>query len=168
MSSLIILGIDPGLAHTGWGVIEQVGARRHALAYGCVATSSREETACRLKRIHDEISEVIKRYHPTELGIEAVYFGSNAKSALATGEARGAALVAAAYQQIEVGEYSPTQIKQTIVGTGTATKEQIQYMVKAMLGLDHVPTPDHAADALAAAICRAQLRGSFCDCLSER
>ncbi|MDR1422232.1 MAG: crossover junction endodeoxyribonuclease RuvC [Coriobacteriales bacterium] len=167
-SAFIVMGVDPGLAHTGWGIVEQLGSRRRALAYGCVATTPDEAIADRLRRIHDEISAVIRRYHPVELGIEAVYFGSNAKSALATGEARGAALVAAACQQIQVGEYSPTQIKQLIVGTGTATKEQVQYMVKAMLGLDHTPTPDHAADALAVAICHAQLRRLAYDRIAQR
>jgi crossover junction endodeoxyribonuclease RuvC len=93
-----------------------------------------------------------------ELGIEVDYFGANAKSALATGQARGAALVAAASYGLEVGEYSPTQIKQVTVGEGHAVKQQVQYMVKALLGLDHEPAPDHAADALAVALCHARLR----------
>lgn len=156
--TVIILGIDPGLANTGWGVIELTGSKKRPVAYGCIATEPTVEIATRLKHIHDEISLVIERYRPSELSIEAVYFGSNAKSALATGQARGAALVAVAARQLKVGEYSPTQIKQVIVGTGRAGKNQIQYMVKTMLCLDHEPSPDHAADALAAALCHAQLR----------
>ncbi|MDR3316166.1 MAG: crossover junction endodeoxyribonuclease RuvC [Coriobacteriales bacterium] len=155
---VIILGIDPGLANTGWGVIELLGSKRRALAYGCITTLAGEETALRLRRIHDELQAVIERYHPTELGIEAIYFGANAKSALATGEARGAALLAVASRELRVGEYSPTQIKQVIVGQGKADKKQVQYMVRALLKLDHDPKPDHAADALAAAICHAQFR----------
>lgn len=155
---IIILGIDPGLANTGWGVIELTGSKKRALAYGCITTEATEEIAVRLKLIHDEIALVIERYRPSELSIEAVYFGSNAKSALATGQARGAALVAVANRQLRVGEYSPTQIKQVIVGTGRAAKGQVQYMVKTLLALDHEPSPDHAADALAAALCHAQLR----------
>ncbi|MDR0349980.1 MAG: crossover junction endodeoxyribonuclease RuvC [Coriobacteriales bacterium] len=155
---MIILGVDPGLANTGWGVIEQRGAKRRALAYGCITTEAHVAIAARLKQIHDGIAAVIERYRPAELGIEVVYFGSNAKSALATGQARGAALVAAAQSGLEVGEYSPTQIKQVTVGEGHAEKQQVQYMVKALLALDHEPTPDHAADALAVALCHAQLR----------
>jgi crossover junction endodeoxyribonuclease RuvC len=155
---IIILGVDPGLANTGWGVIEQIRSKKRALAYGCVTTETTEDIATRLKRIHDEIASVIERYRPSELGIEVVYFGSNAKSALATGQARGAALVAIAARGLVVGEYSPTRIKQVIVGEGHAEKRQVQYMVKTMLALDHTPTPDHAADALAVALCHAQLR----------
>jgi crossover junction endodeoxyribonuclease RuvC len=155
---LVILGIDPGLVNTGWGVIEQVGSRRRALAYGCVTTTADEDIATRLKRIHDGVAAVIERYRPSELGIEVVYFGSNAKSALATGQARGAALVAVAARGLVVGEYSPTRVKQVTVGEGHAEKQQVQYMVKALLALDHEPAPDHAADALAVALCHAQLR----------
>jgi crossover junction endodeoxyribonuclease RuvC len=155
---LIILGIDPGLANTGWGVIEQVGSKKRAVAYGCIATEAETDTATRLKQIHDGVVAAIERYRPSELGIEVVYFGSNAKSALATGQARGAALVAVAAQGLVVGEYSPTHVKQVIVGEGHANKQQVQYMVKALLALDHTPSPDHAADALAVALCHAQLR----------
>ena len=155
---VIILGIDPGLANTGWGLVEQSGSRRRALAYGCITTSAEQPIATRLKHIHDEVAAVIQRYRPTEMGIESVYFGSNSKSALATGQARGAVLVAVAERQLTVGEYSPTQIKQLTVGQGRAGKQQVQYMVKALLGLDHEPAPDHAADALVAAICHAQQR----------
>ncbi|MDR2587078.1 MAG: crossover junction endodeoxyribonuclease RuvC [Coriobacteriales bacterium] len=155
---VIILGIDPGLANTGWGIIEQRGTRRRALAYGCISTDAATDIAQRLRQIHDELVAVIERYQPSEVGVEVVYFGSNAKSALATGQARGAALVAVASQGLVVGEYSPTRVKQVIVGEGHAEKQQVQYMVKALLKLDHTPTPDHAADALAVALCHAQLR----------
>jgi crossover junction endodeoxyribonuclease RuvC len=156
--AVVILGIDPGLANTGWGVVEQLGSRRRAIAYGCVSTEPEMGIASRLKLIHDGIAAVIERYQPSELGIEVVYFGSNAKSALATGQARGAALVAVAERGLVVGEYSPTRIKQVVVGEGHAEKQQVQYMVKALLKLDHTPTPDHAADALAVALCHAQSR----------
>ncbi|MDR3053774.1 MAG: crossover junction endodeoxyribonuclease RuvC [Coriobacteriales bacterium] len=154
---MIILGIDPGLANTGWGLVEKDASKLRALAYGCITTAASEDTAFRLKTIHDEISAVIERYHPCELGIESVFFGANSKSAMATGQARGAALVAVATMQLGVGEYSPRQIKQAVVGNGSADKEQVQYMVSRILGLDHTPSPDHAADALAAAICHAHL-----------
>jgi crossover junction endodeoxyribonuclease RuvC len=154
---VIILGIDPGLANTGWGIVEQNASKKRALAYGCINTPASDDVAKRLKQIYDEISAVIERYAPTELGIESVYFGANSKSAMATGQARGAALVAVALRNLNVGEYSPRQIKQAVVGSGSAEKEQVQYMVQRILGLDHTPSPDHAADALAAAICHAHL-----------
>ncbi len=157
--TLIILGIDPGLANTGWGVIEQRGAKKRALAYGCITTKAGVHIIERLEHIYDEMLAIIDRYKPAELGIEAIFFGSNAKSALTTGQASGAVLIAAAKSRLKVGEYSPTQIKQVMVGQGRAEKQQVQYMVKAMLGLDHDPTPDHSSDALAVALCHAKLRG---------
>lgn len=155
---MIILGIDPGLANTGWGVIVRDGSSCRGLAYGCISTTPAEPVADRLKAIHDEILAVIARYNPAEVAVESVFFGTNAKSAFATGQARGAALVATADAGIALGEYSPVQIKKVVAGTGSAEKAQIQYMVRSILGLDHDPTPDHAADALAAAICHAHLR----------
>jgi crossover junction endodeoxyribonuclease RuvC len=158
--TVTILGVDPGLAHCGWGVIRLAGSRKEPLAYGCIATTPQDGgTAARLKMIHDELCTVIGRYHPTELGIETVYMKGNLRSAMATAQARGAALVAAAGLEVAVGEYSPSEIKQSVVGTGAADKEQVQYMVRAILNLNHTPSPDHAADALAAAICHAHRRG---------
>jgi len=155
---VIILGIDPGLAHTGWGVIERSGPRCRALAYGCIATKASEPVADRLSRIHGEIREVIGRYEPTECAVESVFFGTNAKSAFATGQARGVALLATSGSNVVLAEYSPVQIKSVVAGTGTADKAQVTFMVRTILGLDHDPTPDHAADALAAALTHATLR----------
>lgn len=149
----IILGIDPGLAHTGWGVVVQHRKGFSCLAYGCITTHAQEELAARLKKIHDQMMSVIDRYEPTCVGIETVWFGSNTQSAFATGQARGAALVACASHTIEIGEFSPKQIKLSVVGTGSAEKDQVQYMVKQLLSLEDIPRPDHAADALAAALC---------------
>lgn len=154
---MIILGIDPGLANTGWGVIETTGTRHRCLAYGCITTLAEENVADRLARIHTEIVDVVARYRPSECAVESVFFGTNAKSAFATGQARGVALLATAGAGLNLGEYSPVQIKGVVAGTGTADKAQVSYMVRALLGLPHEPTPDHAADALAAAICHAQL-----------
>jgi len=156
---LVILGIDPGLANTGWGVIERNGSQLRCVAYGCVTTRARDAVAQRLTEIHDGIRDVVDRYNPDECAVESVFFGTNAKSAFATGQARGVALLATAGGRLVVGDYSPVQIKSAVVGSGTADKQQVQYMVKATLCLDHVPQPDHAADALAAAITHAQLRG---------
>lgn len=155
---LVIMGIDPGLANTGWGIIEVLGSKKRCIAYGCVSTSAGDATDKRLKAIHDGIRAVVAKYRPSELGIESIYFSANAKSAIATGQARGAALVAVAVEGLEVGEYTPLQIKQAVVGNGTADKKQVQYMVRVILGLDHEPRPDHAADALGAAICHAHHR----------
>ena len=148
-----ILGIDPGLANTGWGVVLQRGARLECLAYGCVSTSSDVALAQRLAKIHEQIAAVIERYGPTCVGIETVWFGQNITAAFATGQARGAALVACAQANLDVGEFSPKQIKLSVVGEGGAEKDQVQYMVKQLLSLDDIPRPDHAADALAAALC---------------
>ena len=154
---MVILGIDPGLAHTGWGIVETRGALCRARAYGCVTTKASEPIDQRLGRIFDEISHAIETYHPSQLAIEKIFFGENTRSALATAQARGAAIVACAQAGLEVGEYTPMQIKQAVVGTGAADKRQVIYMVRTVLALDHDPHPDHAADALAAAVCHANL-----------
>ena len=154
---MIILGIDPGLAHTGWGIVEARGALCRARAYGCVTTKASEPIDQRLGKIFAEISRAIETYHPTQLAIEKIFFGENTRSALATAQARGAAIVACAQAGLAVGEYTPMQIKQAVVGTGAADKHQVIYMVRTVLALDHDPHPDHAADALAAAVCHANL-----------
>ena len=155
---MVILGIDPGLAHTGWGVVETRGPICRARAYGCVTTTASEPIDLRLGRIYRKLREVIEKYGPTELAIESIYFGENTKSAIATAQARGAAIVACSTAGLSVGEYTPMQIKQAVVGTGSADKAQVMYMVRNLLHLDHDPRPDHAADALACAICHANLR----------
>ena len=149
----IILGIDPGLANTGWGVVAQRGSRLSCVAYGCVSTSKDRPLAQRLRKIHEQMAAVIARFEPTCVGIETVWFGANVQSAFATGQARGAALVACAEHDLQVEEFSPSQIKLAVVGTGSAEKDQVQYMVRQLLALEDVPRPDHAADALAAAVC---------------
>lgn len=154
---MIILGIDPGLANTGWGVVETRGSLVRARAYGCISSSADEPIDMRLGRIFREISQVILKYGPSDLAIEKIFFGQNAKSAIPTAQARGAAIAACAASGLAVGEYTPMQIKQSLVGTGSADKDQVTYMVRHVLALDHDPKPDHAADALAAAVCHAHL-----------
>ncbi len=149
----IVLGIDPGLANTGWGVISQRGACLECAAYGRISTSSTQPLADRLLKIHNQIRAVVDRFNPMCVGIETVWFGQNVTAAFATGQARGAALVACAESGVDVAEFTPRQIKLAVVGTGTAEKEQVQFMVRQLLNLDATPQPDHAADALAAAIC---------------
>lgn len=153
---MIILGIDPGLANTGWGVIETSGSRFRCVAYGCVTTEGALPLPARLARIHESLCDVVARYAPTEAAVESVYFSNNAKTAFATGQARGVAILAA--RDIPVGEYGPGEIKLAVVGAGDADKHQVQYMVRVLLGLQDEPKPDHAADALAAAICHANTR----------
>ncbi len=155
---VIIVGIDPGLANTGWGVVRREGPCCTAVAYGCITTQAHDPLAQRLRSIHDEIRAVIARYEPAECAVESVFFGTNAKSAFATGQARGVALLATADARLVLAEYSPVQIKSVVVGSGTADKHQVTYMVRALLGLDHDPKPDHAADALAVALTHASLR----------
>ena len=149
----IILGIDPGLANTGWGIVRQCGSKLECLAYGCVSTSSSSDLSKRLMKIHDQIAAISEKYSPSCVGIESVWFGQNITAAFGTGQARGAALVACARNDLDVGEFTPNQIKMAVVGHGHAEKGQVQYMVQKILKLDHVPNPDHSADALAAAIC---------------
>ena len=152
------MGVKTSLANTGWGVVETSASNHRCLAYGCITTSPQDAMPDRLSAIHTEILAVVERYSPAESAVEQIYFGANAKSAFATGQARGAAILALANHGMVLGEYSPVEIKSTVVGSGTADKQQVQYMVRILLGLPHDPTPDHAADALAVAICHAHQR----------
>lgn len=153
MQERVLLGIDPGLAHTGWGIVHQQGAQLECSAYGCITTPTNQELSQRLYKIYEQIGAVIEHFKPTCLGIETVWFGDNVTAAFKTGQARGAALVACAAGGLEVGEYTPRQIKMAVAGTGGADKGQVQYMVAQILKLAELPKPDHASDALAAAIC---------------
>ena len=156
---LRIVGIDPGLANCGWGLVAVQGGKLKPLAYGTIATKASEELPLRLASIYDELAGVIVKYAPTELSIETIYHKGNPSSSIATAQARGVALVAAARRSLAVHEYAPAAIKKAVVGNGAASKQQVQFMVRGILELDHTPQPDHAADALAAAICHAHLRG---------
>ena len=156
---MIILGIDPGLANTGWGVVEQRGSSSACLAYGCVTTRPRLPFASDCRRCTTRCSKSCPAIGPTSARSSRVFFGTNAKSAFATGQARGVALLATVEARIDIAEYSPVQVKHAVVGSGSADKRQVQYMVRTLLGLDHDPSPDHASDALAVALCHASLRG---------
>lgn len=154
---MLIAGIDPGLAHTGWGIIDADHGKVLARAYGCVDTQTNQPLTDRLALIFKEIGEVFASYEPDVVAFEGVFFGTNARSALKLGEARSASILAAATRSIPCQEYSPAQVKQTIVGSGRAEKDQVAYMVKMQLGLDHIPHPDHCSDALAIALTHAIL-----------
>lgn len=147
----IILGVDPGSRITGYGIIRCQGRQMVYVGSGCIRTGT-DELPLRLKVIFDGLSEIIRQYQPQQFSIEKVFMAKNADSALKLGQARGAAIVAATVANLPVFEYSPTQIKSAVVGTGRAEKSQVQHMVTQILKLPKAPQAD-AADALAAAIC---------------
>jgi crossover junction endodeoxyribonuclease RuvC len=155
---VIILGIDPGLANTGWGLIEVEGNRFRHIGHGCITTLAARELPERLKAVHDGLAALIALHGPAEAALENVYFSTNVRTAMATGQARGAALVAVSSAGLPAGEYGPGEIKLAVTGNGSADKRQVAYMVRVVLGLAEDPTPDHAADALAVAICHANSR----------
>jgi crossover junction endodeoxyribonuclease RuvC len=152
----VLLGIDPGSRHTGWGVIDQQGNRQRLLACGTISTTH-DDMAPRLGEIYAGIAGVLAEYRPEEVGIEKVFMARNADSALKLGHARGAAITAVVNAGVPVFEYSPRQIKQAVVGRGGAEKQQVAQMVTWLLGLNETPQSD-AADALAVAICHAHMR----------
>ncbi|MGL4985642.1 MAG: crossover junction endodeoxyribonuclease RuvC [Treponemataceae bacterium] len=147
-----VLGIDPGLASTGWGVIDYIDNRYRHIAHGTIETKSKTPHEIRLLEIYNTISSVIAKFSPTEAGMEALYFAKNVTSALPVAESRGVVLLCLAQNALSVCEYSPLSIKQAVVGSAKAEKSHVQHYVKLLLGLSEIPRPDHAADALAAAI----------------
>ncbi len=152
-----ILGIDPGSVTTGVGVIDSDGRQHRLLFYGVIKTGGGEVPA-RLKVILSDVADVIAQWQPDEVAIEEVFVGNNAMSALKLGQARGAAICAAVQDNVPVSEYSARQVKQSVVGTGAASKEQVQHMVKALLGLNADSLQADAADALAIALCHSHSR----------
>lgn len=148
-----IIGIDPGYAILGYGIIEMTGNKFSVIEYGAITTDAKMEMPERLKHIYASLMEVIARHNPETASIEELFFNNNAKTALMVGQARGVAILACINSGLEIGEYTPLQIKQALVGYGRAEKKQIQSMVKTILNLEQVPKPDDTADALAAAIC---------------
>ncbi|MFQ6067272.1 MAG: crossover junction endodeoxyribonuclease RuvC [bacterium] len=149
---MIILGVDPGTACTGYGLIN-TGKKLELIGCDCINTSSEMEMADRLKIIYQKMSEIIERYHPPEVAIEEVYFSKNTKTALSIGQARGVIMLAASNEGARIFNYTPLEVKQTIAGYGRATKHQIQHMVKDLLHLPSVPRSSDSADALAVALC---------------
>jgi crossover junction endodeoxyribonuclease RuvC len=147
--------LDPGTASTGFGVIYVDGSRLRTLDYGVVETASGMAPEKRLERIFEGVSEVLGRHRPQATAIESLFFNVNVRSALAVGQARGVCMLACSRGGCEVFEYTPLEVKQAVVGYGKADKDQVMGMVRALLGLSETPRPDHAADALAVAICHA-------------
>ncbi len=150
-----ILGVDPGSGATGYGMIETDGSRHRTLLFGAVTTSARRPFHQRLLEIFEGLDAVLVREPADVMAIEGVFHSVNIQAALKLGHARGVALVVAARRGLDVREYSPLEIKSAVVGYGRAEKTQVQTMVQLILGLPEIPTPDHAADALAVAICHA-------------
>ncbi len=149
-----IIGIDPGYAICGYGVIETEGARMKVLDYGVIETHKSARFADRLLTISDEIEALLVKWQPEVMAVEELFFAQNKTTAMATAHARGAIITAGARQDVEVFEYTPSQVKKAVTGMGRAEKEQVQMMVKVLLNLESVPKPDDAADALALAICQ--------------
>jgi crossover junction endodeoxyribonuclease RuvC len=159
--SEIILGIDPGTAVTGYGVVARQGGGTVALVEcGVIRTSARRPLADRIREIFLEIDGLILRFEPTDMVVENVFQGKNVRSALSLGHARGAILLAGALRELRIAEYTPAEIKKAVVGTGRATKEQVAFMVQQQLRLKSPPAPADAADGVAAALCHCMM-GAF-------
>jgi len=150
-----VVGIDPGTASCGYGIVDERGGRLRAIGHGCWHTGAGEPMELRLKTLFDGVAQLIVEHAPDAVVLEESFVGADARIALSVGQARGAVLVAAASAGIGCAEYAPARVKQSVCGYGRADKAQVGRMVKAILGLAAVPTPDHAADALAVAICHA-------------
>jgi crossover junction endodeoxyribonuclease RuvC len=150
-----VLGIDPGTASCGYGIVHASGGRLSAINYGSWTTSAREPPERRLREIHDRVANLIREHAPDAIVLEESFVGADARTALFVGQARGAVLVACGAAAVPCAEYPPATVKQAVCGYGRAEKAQVQRMVKAILGLAEKPTPHHAADALAVAICHA-------------
>jgi len=150
---MLVLGVDPGMATMGYGLVEEYNGSLRAIDYGVITTAADMKTAERLVRIYDSINHLISHYNPDAVAIEELFFNKNTKTALIVGHARGIAILAAAQKDIPLFEYTPLQVKQAVVGYGRAEKQQVQQMVKILLSLKKIPSPDDAADALAVSIC---------------
>lgn len=150
---MLILGVDPGIAILGFGLVRYEAGRFAVTGYGAIKTDAGVSISGRLTRIYDELTDIIEKYKPDAIAVEELFFNKNIKTALTVGHARGVAVLAGAKSNVPVYEYTPLQVKQAVVGYGRAEKRQMQQMVKILLNLREVPKPDDVADALAVAIC---------------
>ena len=155
-----IIGIDPGYAIMGYGILDYKGNKFTPVAYGSITTDAHTPNEQRLMTLYDELRHIISEYRPDEASIEELFYNTNATTAIMVGEARGMALLACVQAGVAINEYTPLQIKSALTGYGRADKKQVQTMVKMILGLSEVPKPDDTADALAAAICHGHYSGS--------
>lgn len=150
---MLTLGIDPGTATTGFGLVRQQGDKLSYVSCGCILTTPKDTSQGRLAKIYQEMKQLITAHKPDYVAVERLFFGENTKTAMAVGQARGIVLLAAAEGKVRVAEYTPLEVKIALTGYGKAEKRQIQQMVRVMLKLNDIPKPDDAADALAVAIC---------------
>ena len=151
---MIALGVDPGTAITGYGIVkDSPDGRLKKISYGVIRTDSKTPYSLRLKKIHEEIANLIEQYKPEVVAIEQLFFNKNVKTALSVAQSRGVVILTATLAGLELAEYTPLQVKEAVHGYGRAEKAQVQQMVKTLLGLEEIPKPDDAADALAVAIC---------------
>ncbi|MBE6582072.1 MAG: crossover junction endodeoxyribonuclease RuvC [Ruminococcaceae bacterium] len=157
---MIILGIDPGLAIVGYGVIDCTKGVFTTIAYGAITTPAHTKVEDRLSQIYDGMTALIEKYRPAEMAIEELFFTNNITTGISVAEARGVALLAAKKKGVTIYEYTPLQVKQSVVGYGKAEKKQVQMMVQTILKLEKMPKLDDTADALAIAICHAHTGGS--------
>ena len=157
---MIILGIDPGLAIVGWGVVEYVGTRFRPLAYGSITTPKEMTTEQRLAEIYRQLCEIIQKYRPDGMAVEELFFNTNQTTGIRVAEARGVILLAGYQNGVPIAEYTPLQVKQSVVGYGRAEKKQVIAMVTSILKLPAPPKPDDTADAVAIALCHGQCAGS--------
>ena len=155
---MIILGIDPGTAITGYGIVEVRGNKFNYLDHGCIFTDAKFPMEKRIEKIFAKVSELVETYQPDDLAVEELFFNKNVQTALTVGQARGVILLVGAMKGLNVQGYTPLQVKQAVVGYGRAQKSQVQQMVKTFLNLKEIPKPDDAADALAIAICHAHFK----------
>ncbi len=158
---MTILGIDPGLATVGFGIIEKIGTKYRAIEYGAIITKPHQLLEKRINEIFEEVSALIERHRPDCVAVEELFFNSNVTTAIDVAQARGAVLLAAYRGGVDIYEYTPLEIKSSVVGYGRAEKQQVQYMVRLMLGLNETPKPDDTADALAVALCHGTRSGAL-------
>lgn len=152
---MIVLGIDPGIAIVGWGVVEYVGTRFKPIAFGSIQTPKELKTEERLAQIYEQLCNIIRTYHPESMAVEELFFNTNQTTGIRVAEARGVILLAGQMMNVPIAEYTPLQVKQSVVGYGRAEKKQVITMVTTLLGLPKPPKPDDTADALALAITHA-------------
>ena len=165
---MIVLGIDPGYAIVGCGVVEYKNNHFRVITYGAITTEAHTPFNIRIEKIFDEANELIQKVRPDAMAIEKLFFNTNQKTAIDVAQARGALVLAAQKNKVPIFEYTPLQVKQSVVGYGRAEKKQVQEMTRVMLNLEKIPKPDDAADALAMAICHCHAAGSLIGQLGRR
>lgn len=158
---MVILGIDPGYAIVGWGVLEYKANKFRVIDYGAVTTEAKTPFPLRLCDIYNDLCDIIKKYQPEVLSMEKLFYNNNAKTVIDVAQARGVITLAAQQNGLKIAEYTPLQVKQSVTGYGRAVKKQVQEMTRIILNLEKIPKPDDTADALAMAICHAHCSGSL-------